>query len=319
MVEDRRVAFPRSAQVLTALTFVGLMSGLAAAPAAAQASKPAAVPSPTAAPLPGGQPPPSYVPPPGYPAQPAYVPPPGYPAQPSYVPPPGYPAQPGYVPPPGYPPPGYAAPPGYARSAYPPPGYGYPPAVYPGREEQPSGFHEHDGVYVRLFLGVGRLYASVSEGTDELKLKGTGGAFGVAVGGALVDNVILYGELNFVSVDGPTRTVNGTQIDAGDVSVTTGSIGPGVAYYFPEINLYLSSTVGFSKVNTTDRQSNTTTGSSDWGFGFSGMVGKEFWVSTNWGLGAALQYRYARMHDHGENSPFIYENDFALVGSATFN
>jgi hypothetical protein len=174
-------------------------------------------------------------------------------------------------------------------------------------------------VFVRLFLGVGRLYASASSGTSELNLKGTGVGLGVAVGGALVDNLILYGEFSFLSVESPTRTIDGVASNTSDVGISSGAIGPGLAYYFPSLNLYLSATVGMSKADTRDRGSNTTIASTDWGFGFSGMVGKEFWVSTNWGLGVAFQYRHAKMRDHGGDSPFIYENDLALVGSATFN
>jgi opacity protein-like surface antigen len=109
-------------------------------------------------------------------------------------------------------------------------------------------------------------------------------------------------------------------MELSDVSISDATIGPGLAYYFPAINLYVSGTVGFSKATVESRQSNILLGASDWGFGAAAMVGKEFWLSANWGLGAALQYRYARLRDQGgDSAPLVTESDFALVVSATFN
>ena len=104
-------------------------------------------------------------------------PPPGYP--PAGYPPPGYP-------PPGYPPPGYP-PPGYA----PPPAGGYPYAP-PPRHAAP-GFQTHDGVYLRLQLGAGYTRMSASQGGDSAVISGGSASIGLAVGGAVTDNLIIYG------------------------------------------------------------------------------------------------------------------------------
>jgi hypothetical protein len=64
-------------------------------------------------------------------------------------------------------------------------------------------------------------------------------------------------------------------------------------------------------------------GKSDLGFGVNASVGKEWWVSENWGVGAALQFMAATMKDHqvfaGDSKPTWTAIGFALLFSATFN
>jgi hypothetical protein len=53
------------------------------------------------------------------------------------------------------------------------------------------------------------------------------------------------------------------------------------------------------------------------------MAGKEWWVSDNWGLGAALQFHYGSMEDGPSGalgtSPRVHSNAFGLLFSSTFN
>src|SRR5262249_831673 len=58
-----------------------------------------------------------------------------------------------------------------------------------------AGFHEHDGVFVRLVLGGGYNNMSTSVQGSDIKVSGGGGSFAVAVGGALSRNLVLYGEI----------------------------------------------------------------------------------------------------------------------------
>jgi len=172
-----------------------------------------------------------------------------------------------------------------------------------------------------MSLGVGRLSVSVSDGSNTGKISGGGVSVGVAVGGAVIENLIIYGEFYFLSVDDPTRSANGgSSSTLSGVSMNGGGIGPGLAYYFQPINLYLSATVGFSKVDVQDKDSNIQFASTKWGFGFSTLLGKEFWVSDNWGLGAALQFHWASMED---NAPTpvgrVHANAISLLFSSTYN
>ncbi len=231
-------------------------------------------------------------------------------------------APPGPAPPPGQlPPPGtyYPPPPGYYP---PPPGYYPPPSGYYVKPPDP-GRQKHDGTYVRLFLGAGRIaMTESSQGSTLIEANGGGASFGVAVGGALVENLILYGEFYFMSADSPTLKVLGGPTNASGISLVTGGIGPGIAYYFQAINLYLSATVGVSKVQLQDSDTQDVLASTKWGFGFSTMLGKEFWVSDNWGLGGALQFHWGSIEDSNASitpRPTVNPNAIALVFSSTYN
>jgi hypothetical protein len=218
----------------------------------------------------------------------------------------------------GSPPPGYAPPPGY-----PPPGNYYPPPTgyYPaGPAGPPPGHHMHDGTYVRLFLGGGRIAISESVGGQDGKVHGGGVSFGVAVGGAVVENLILYGEFYFMSADDPTVELGGVSLPASGSSLVSAGIGPGIAYYIQPVNIYLSATFGAARVEIQDADTQAVRGSSKWGLGLSTMIGKEFWVSDNWGLGAALQFHYGSMEDNVPSpAPTIRSNAIALLFSSTFN
>src|SRR5690349_8440159 len=110
------------------------------------------------------------------------------------------------------PPPPYVAPapvqapaPAPAPPAPPPPAPAYPVAPYPAAQypvapypapyaqpyglavQTPPGYHTHDGVFVRLYLGFG----GTKMESDAATISGTGGGLGIALGGALTPNLIL--------------------------------------------------------------------------------------------------------------------------------
>src|SRR5262245_24492481 len=71
--------------------------------------------------------------------------------------------------------------------------YAPPPAYPPGYVPE---VHEHDGLFFRVFLGLG--YTRASSGTEvagKPELSGPGGAFGVALGYTVSPNLVLYGEV----------------------------------------------------------------------------------------------------------------------------
>jgi hypothetical protein len=197
---------------------------------------------------------------------------------------------------------------GTAAAETPPPaGSAYAPAL-------PPGYHTHDGLYVRAFLGVnGTLLSS----DTDIDVSGAGGTFGLAVGYAVTKNLILYAEIfDDIAVD-PTITVGMT--DAGTLNASAGvlGVGAGAAYYFMPINLYVSATLAASWI--TVQQGDTELASSDLGFGVSLMVGKEWWVWDDLGIGAALQIYGGSMKDQGSDAARWAAAAAALVFSATYN
>jgi hypothetical protein len=233
-------------------------------------------------------PPPYEQPPPGY--QP---PPPGYQQQP----PPGY-----------YPPAGYQLPPGYA----PPPGYVRPPAPPPP--------NLHDGFYLRLHMGGG--FGQVS-GTNSLgdKLEIGSGAVssGIAIGGVVMPNLIIFGNAFAISLEKPDLNVNGMYDSTQDGATIFGGLGPGIAYYIDPYNIYFSGTIA-ATVFQTQKMPNVNKYESRVGLGFQGMVGKEWWVSDNWGLGIAGEFVGAGgMRDKVDSALKWSGYAFSVVFSATYN
>ncbi len=270
----------------------------------------------TAPPSNDGTPAPAVQPAPAAAAQPGY-PPSGYPPPPAGYPPPpaGYPPPPaGYAPPAGYPPPPAYPPPAYPPRRYYGGAYGQPPQVA-------AGYHTHDGAYIRLQLGFGYTSMSTSEPGFDLKASGGGGAFGLAIGGAVNNNLIIYGTILDSVASKPTVEFNG-QTATGNFSAGVVGLGGGVAYYL-DTNLFFSGSLLASQLVIDDSSGNQV-GKSDWGFTVEGQLGKEWWASDNWGLGASLQVVYGRMKDQGSltstgSPPTWSATGINLLFSATYN
>ncbi len=176
--------------------------------------------------------------------------------------------------------------------------------------------HRHEGVYVRLYIGPAYTRMTASEAGSDYAIKGSGGAFGIAVGWAIKDNLILYGQLfDDIAMD-PTVERDGVSTTANDTAA--GVVGPGIGltYYLMPTNLYLSATLGMTQL--TIQEDGEEVGETDFGPGLSAMFGKEWWVSANWGLGLAGQAFFGSMKDKG-GSPTWTTTAFAVVFSATYN
>jgi hypothetical protein len=150
----------------------------------------------------------------------------------------------------------------------------------------------------------------------------SGGTFlmDVAVGGAVADNVILFGDFFFAEADHPEATINGVGAGTLNGSLDIGGLGGGIAYYFPDSNVYLAGTFAATQIDANDNGNNQV-GSTRWGVGVSGLVGKEWWVSPDWGLGLAGQFIAARMKAGNDVQPSTTWTTvaFGLLFSATYN
>ena len=177
------------------------------------------------------------------------------------------------------------------------------------------GAHRHDGFYLRTFLGFGatRMRAADVDAT----VSGPGGTFGIALGGAVAENLIVYGEVFDDVAVNPDIEVGAMQGSTTDTNAGQVGFGAGIAYYVMPLNLYLSGTLSASRLQI--EQNNTTVGKSDLGPGVSLMIGKEWWASPQWGLGVAGQFFGGRMKDQGTNAPTWTTAAFGIVFSATYN
>ena len=222
-----------------------------------------------------------------------------------------------------------APPPGeYAPQQYPPQQYqaqpyppqAYPPQPYPAQAYAPPpapGYHEHDGLYLRVLLGLGYLYGSTNYAGSSMKVSGVGGTFGFALGAAIAPNLVIYGELLGTSVSDPTLGQDGVSATATGVTATMAGMGPGAAYYLAG-NMYASATLLFTKLSFSDSSSSDQLASTEWGFGGALTFGKEWWVSRDWGLGASGQFLAASMKDTGASNRWTGISASVLF-SATYN
>ena len=268
------------------------------------------------------QPPPGY--PPGYGAPPAPA-----PAQNQTQPAPNYPP-PGapQAPPPGYPPP----PPGYPAPQAPPPGYppapppGYPPAYANqpygdpqlGQQIVQPGSRKHDGFYLRLMLGPAYASSSVPIGAADVTFSGISTGIDAAAGYTVAENFSIYGQITGTSTRNPEVSAGASSGNTDDMTLSVFGIGAGASYYVMPLNLYFHAGLLATTLSLESEDAGSTAkAESDTGFGLNVGIGKEWWLSDNWGLGAGAQFLFSKVEDE-ENNTWT-SLGFTLGLSATFN
>jgi hypothetical protein len=180
------------------------------------------------------------------------------------------------------------------------------------------GYHRHDGTFLRFAASGGRLGMSESTGASELSASGNGSGLGASIGGAVIENVILFGEIAALDARADV-TVKGTPYDAQGAALSLWWFGPGVAYYLEPTNIFFSATIVFSRLDLLADDGTLLTKTRR-GIGLNATAGKEWWISANWGLGLGVQLQYGRMRDWAPDpSPLIHANLISLLATATYN
>ena len=193
----------------------------------------------------------------------------------------------------------------------------FPQSASPG----PSpGYHKHDGFYMRLTSGVGYLQTRAFPFGKPETVSGSGLAMDLAFGGAVGRNVIIFMELSVASTSNPKVEWADGAYSTPSMWVALVGFGPGVAYYFAPLNLYLSGALLFPQVQANDHSANSLK-NGDWtdtGVGTSLLLGKEWWISADWALGATGMLQYASMKLTGDDSRMKAVAVSVLL-SATYN
>jgi hypothetical protein len=184
----------------------------------------------------------------------------------------------------------------------------------------PPGFQTHDGFFVRLHLGGGFTSIVGSNGT---RFSGGGVSLGFALGGVITRNLIIFGTVAGTIIMDPTVTRDGglqaSYVNLAGSSASVGGTGAGAAYYLEPVNAYLSGALMLVTFELDDASNNAIL-RSETGIGFQAIIGKEWWVSTNWGLGIAGELYVGRMmKDKGDPSINWTSNAFSILFSATYN
>jgi hypothetical protein len=149
----------------------------------------------------------------------------------------------------------------------------------------------HTGFYLSMSLGpaFGGIDAKSSNG-ENLSISGTGAGFDLQIGGAVKENLILHAVIGAKSIVGPS--INGTSLDD-DYSISETIFGGGVTYYLAN-NIFFTGNLGSGSFSF---DSDDTSLSTDNGFSFQLKTGKEWWVSSRWGLGVVLEYGATSLTD----------------------
>ncbi len=189
-----------------------------------------------------------------------------------------------------------------------------------------TGINTHDGFFLRLSGGFGYTQTEI-DALKDIKIKGVSNTYSFAIGYAVIENLIVEAEIFGSHTSDPDLSPSGKFYE-NDLNAISNGFGIGATYYLMPINIYASASVGFSRVilNLDDSglfDDGSEQIKSEGGVGFSITVGKEWWVSDNWGLGVAGQfvYVYAKMKEEQE-IPQSKETDSLSVGlllSATYN
>lgn len=251
---------------------------LAASVASAQTATPTtpSTPPPTAAPT---EPPPADIPPP-----PSATPPPppaaAQPTAPAELAPP--------TPPPSSPPP---PPPEmgsqYGRLGGSPEQQAQPGEWNPWDHPELGGNYIHEGFFLRLQIGPGG--SSVSREGDSWSGMGLG--MGLAIGGSPVENLALHLDLQTTWMFSPSREVNGIGMQ---------SLGLGVTYYIMPADIFLSGSAGIGWLAFEDDAGQSKDTSA--GIALDALVGKEWWVGADWGIGIAAQLLYMHVKDYTDDA-----------------
>jgi len=186
------------------------------------------------------------------------------------------------------------------------------------------GEHQHDGFYLSMGLGfgAGTITDKIIQANEEtLEFSGLAGIFDFKIGGVVAENLILHATLLSTSLNGPTVYSNkgGIKQSGGDISIGEGMIGAGLTYYFMPSNIFISGSLGLGNFSVIEN--NKATSSTEQGFSFQIKVGREWWVSRNWGLGVGLSIGSTNVDSKSTNNveEQLSSFRFGLMFNATFN
>jgi hypothetical protein len=183
--------------------------------------------------------------------------------------------------------------------------------------------HTHDGFFLNLALGFGYqgFTYDANKAIFDMEANGMSSEFDIKLGGCIAPNTLLHATILGVA--------NGSEIEAkrdgkkigstSDRSESMSMFGIGVTYYLPQ-NIFFSGSIGLAAFNLQDNtdSDNEITGQTDSGLGVQLAVGKEWWVSDNWGLGVSAAFTYGAAEDKDDMGD---ANAFGVnvMFSATFN
>ena len=198
----------------------------------------------------------------------------------------------------------------------------------------PISARHHDGFFLRYVAGGGTgNYQSepVGSATDYFnKFKFSGGlpiSSALQIGGTVSENVIVFGEVCSNLLLSPDGEIWRENADVTVNQVLFGGVGPGITYYFMPVNIYVSGsllyTVGVHDYEATYSsiflQEEVMERRGALGFATHFIVGKEWWVGEEVGIGASAYAYLGWLSDPDFKDRSITSNSFGVMFSLTYN
>jgi len=196
--------------------------------------------------------------------------------------------------------------------------------------EWPKGYHQHDGFY--LSMNIGTVFGNVTENditygnSNTMEMSGPGGAIDLKIGGAIRENLILHATYISTGIVSPTvitttNMISKKQKAPDNIGVGEGMYGVGITYYVMPSNILLSGSLGLGRFAILDNNNNNNNITSDGGFSMQLKLGKEWWVSKNWGLGVGLTYGSTNVTNkpNDGSTEELSSNRFGIQFNTTFN
>ena len=183
-----------------------------------------------------------------------------------------------------------------------------------------DGTHTHDGFYFRGLFGFGPATTTFDNYLgNELKFEGGATAMRLQFGYAVIDDLIIFLDNGVIVMGEPDVTYGGNDIEQGNSQVSVSDFGIGVSYYLMPYNIFISASL---LLFYTSFEGNYIEGETDYGVGYQLSIGKEWWISKNWGIGVALLGFYGKTTatidadntEHNVTSSYI-----GIMFSATYN
>jgi hypothetical protein len=193
------------------------------------------------------------------------------------------------------------------------------PGAGPAADSASAWPNKHDTGFGRLSAGLGYFHTGLeheqtnnqSDSSYASSFSGTAITLGVAVGGSVSRNLVVFGEMLGSFLSDPSvdhSQYYGSDSWKGNYGLL--SIGPGVSYFFEQPNMYVSGTLTITRLFGKEIDAKL-------GLGANLSLGKEWRVSANWGTGivAVLQVATADDKYRGTSNSYVPSLRF----SATWN
>jgi hypothetical protein len=145
---------------------------------------------------------------------------------------------------------------------------------------------------------------------------GGGIDFDFAVGYAVQENLVVFG--NYFGSFHP-EIKHSTAAEDRTVLQAVFGLGPGLAYYLMQVNVYVSGALTFFGEASGEQSDHLAPPDLGYGVGGKLMVGKDWWVSANWSLGAAADVMLASMWGKKDPTPNWVITAVSALFVATFN